>query len=106
MIIIFAVLFIFRIIYGYTKTFDVTPNQTRFFENISNSKRNYATNKYEVKSSGTNQSAIKFDQKYEKVAEIKTKSSNFEKEEKTSRETIKKLDALIQFEQKSGNKWD
>ena len=104
LIAIFIALFIFRLIYGYTKTFDETPNQTQFFENISNSKRNYATKQYEVKSSTTNQSAIKFDQKYEKIAEIKTKSSNFEKEEKRSRETIKNLDALIQFEQKSGNK--
>jgi len=104
LIVIFIALFIFRLIYGYTKTFDETPNQTQFFENISNSKRNYATKQYEVKSSTTNQSAIKVDQKYEKIAEIKTKSSNFEKEEKTSRETIKNLDALIQFEQKSGNK--
>lgn len=104
LIIIFAVLFIFRIMYGYTKSFDDTPNQAQFFDNISNSKRNYATKKYEVKSSTANQSAIKIDQKYEKIAEIKTKSTDFEKEEKSSRETIKNLDALIQFEQKSGNK--
>ncbi|WP_299256340.1 DUF4349 domain-containing protein [uncultured Aquimarina sp.] len=104
LILVFAILFIFRLMYGYTKTFDETPNQSQFFDNISNSKRNYATKKYEVKSGTRNQSAIKVDQKYEKIAEIKTKSSNFEKEEKSSRETIKKLDALIQFEQKSGNK--
>lgn len=98
LLIIFAVLFIFRLMYGYTKTFDDTPNQTQFFNNISNSKRNYATKKYKVKSNTTNQSAIKVDQKYEKIAAIKTKSSDFEKEEESSRETIKKLDALIQFE--------
>ncbi|MCD8408641.1 DUF4349 domain-containing protein [Tenacibaculum dicentrarchi] len=104
LILIFAILFIFRLIYGYRKTFDDTPNQAQFFDNISNSKRNYATKKYKVKSSIPNQTAIKVDQKYEKIAEIKTKSSNFEKEEKSSRKTIEKLDALIQFEQKSGNK--
>lgn len=104
LLIVFAILFIFRLMYGYTKTFDDTPNQSQFFDNISNSKRNYATKKYKVKSNTTNQSAIKVDQKYEKIAEIKTKSSNFEEEEKSSRGTIKKLDALIQFEQKSGNK--
>lgn len=104
LILIFAVLFIFRLIYGYTKTFDDTPNQAQFFDNISNSKRNYATKKYKVKSNTPNQTAIKVDQKYEKIAEIKTKSSNFEEEEKSSRKTIEKLDALIQFEQKSGNK--
>jgi len=104
LIIIFVILFIFRLMYGYTKTFDDTPNQTQFFDNISNSKRNYATKKYKVKSNNSNQSAIKVDQKYEKIAEIKTKSTSFEEEEKSSRKTIEKLNALIQFEQKSGNK--
>lgn len=104
MLIGFIILFAFRLMYGYTKNFDYIPNQPQFFDNISNSKRNYATKKYEVKSNTADQSAIKVDQKYEKIAEIKTKSSNFEKEEKFSRETIKRLNALIQFEQKSGNK--
>lgn len=104
LVILFAALFAFRFIYGYTKTIDNTPSQTQFFDNISNSKRNYATKKYKVKTNTTNQSAIKVDQKYEKIAEIKTKSADFENEEKSSRKTIEKLDALIQFEQKSGNK--
>ena len=104
LILIFTILFIFRLIYGYTKTFDDIPNQTQFFENISNSGKNYATKKYKVQSNNTNQSTVKVDQKYEKIAEIKTKSSNFEEEEKSSRKTIEKLNALIQFEQKSGNK--
>ena len=104
LILIFAILFIFRLIYGYTKSYDDTPSQSQFFDLISNTSRNYATNKYTVKSNVANQSAINVDQKYEKIAEIKTKSSNFEDEEKSSRETIEKLDALIQFEQKSGNK--
>lgn len=104
LLIVFAVLFLFRLLYGYTIKFDDTPNQTRFFNYSSNSKKNYASKKYKVKSSSSSQSAIKVDQKYEKVAEIKTKSSDFEKEETTSRNTIEKLDGLIQFEQKSGNK--
>jgi len=104
LIVIFTILFIFRLMYGYTKSYDNTPSQSQFFDLISNTSRNYATNKYKVKSNIANQSAINVDQKYEKIAEIKTKSSNFEDEEKSSRETIEKLDALIQFEQKSGNK--
>lgn len=104
LILIFTILFIFRLMYGYTKSYDNTPSQSQFFDLISNTSRNYATNKHTVKSNIANQSAINVDQKYEKIAEIKTKSSNFEDEEKSSRETIEKLDALIQFEQKSGNK--
>lgn len=106
LIILFISLFIFRLLYGYTIKLDESSNQSHFFEEISNSSRNYATKKYEIKQGASNQSAIKVDQKYEKIAAIKTKSTDFEKEEKTSRETIKKLDALIQFEQKSGNKGD
>ena len=104
LLIIFLILFIFRLIYGYTKTFDNTPNQTQFFESISNTKRNYASKEYKVKSNTTNQSSVKVDQKYEKIAEINTKSSEFDKEEKQSRKEINKFNALIQFEQKSGNK--
>jgi len=104
LIIIFFILFIFRLIYGYTKTIDDTNGQTQFFDNLSNSRNNYATKKYEVKSSNSNQSAINVDQKYEKIAAIKTKSADFEKEEESSRKMIEKRDALIQFEQKSGNK--
>jgi len=104
LILLFLILFVFRLLYGYTKTFDTTPNQTQFFNNISNSKRNYASKKYRVKSSPTSQTTVNVDQKYEKIAEVKTKSSNFEEEEKSSRTTIEKLNALIQFEQKSGNK--
>ncbi|MDT0559172.1 DUF4349 domain-containing protein [Ichthyenterobacterium sp. W332] len=104
LILIFIVLYIFRLAYGYTKTFDDTTYETAFFENISSSKRNYASKKYKVQSNNVNQTAIKVDQKYEKIAEIKTKSSSFEQEEASSRKTIEQFNALIQFEQKSGNK--
>jgi len=101
---LFVVLFLFRLAYGYTKTFDDSPSQSQFFESISNSRKNYASKEYKkVKSSNPSQSAIRVDQKYEKIASIKTKSNNFETEEKASRSTIEKYDALIQFEQKSGN---
>ena len=65
--------------------------------------RNFASKKYEVKAS-TNQGVMKVDQKYEKIAQISTKSTDFEKEEQQSRAKIQELEALIQFEQKSGNK--
>jgi hypothetical protein len=92
------------LLYGYTKTVDYNQNETVFFESISNSNRNYASKKYEVKSNSGAQLSTKVDQKYEKIAEIKTKSAKFEQEEKSTRGKIEKLDAIIQFEQKSGNK--
>ncbi len=100
--ILFVTLFVFRLIYGYT----ITPNSShaydrQFFEQATSVKKNYASKQYVVKN--PTQAAIKVDQKYEKIAEISTKSSAFEKEEKQTRQAIKKYKALIQFEQKSGN---
>jgi len=99
----FLILFAFRLMYGYTKTINNHPGQSQFFENISSVKRNYASKKYEVKSSNNPQSPVKVDQKYEKIAEISTKSSEFDNEEKLVRDKVETYKALIQFEQKSGN---
>jgi len=104
LLIMFLILFLFRLCYGYTKSIDTNPRQTRFFESISNTKRNYASKKYEMKSASNTQALVSVDQKYEKIAEISAKSSAFDKEEKLARERVKKYKALIQFEQKSGNK--
>jgi len=101
LIVIFILLFVFRLVYGYTKTTNDTSIQSEFFETISNSKRNYASKEYSPKSG--NVSPVKVDQKYEKIAEISTKSNQFDKEEKQTRKEIEKYNSLIQFEQKSGN---
>ncbi len=102
----FIVLFVYRLMYGYTKTTNdiQSSRQMDFFENISKVKRNYASMKYEVKSVNRPQGPVKVDQKYEKIAEISTKSAKFDDEEKQAREQVEGYKALIQFEQKSGNK--
>ncbi len=104
LLVIFMILFVFRLIYGYTKKISDNPRQTQFFESISNVKRNYASKKYEVQSPNTAQSSVKVDQKYEKIAEISTKSTEFDNEEKQVRGKVESYKGLIQFEQKSGNK--
>ena len=43
------------------------------------------------------------DQKYEKIADVSSKSTAFEKEEALARKQIEANNALIQFEQKNGN---
>lgn len=102
MLLLFAILFFFRLAYGYTKTFNNRSAQSNFFERVSNTKRNYASKEYKVKTSAA--SVVKVDQKYEKIAEIKTKSAKFAEEEKLARKHIVTYNSLIQFEQKSGNK--
>jgi len=76
----------------------------QFLESISNLRKNYASKEYKIKPTGANQSLVSVDQKYEKVAEINTKSAKFEEEEKLTRKRIERYNALIQFEQKNGNK--
>ncbi len=101
----FVLLFFFRLFYGYNQSpqGNSIRNSSGILSNISFSKRNYASLKYKGKSSVVQQSPASVDQKYEKIAEIKTKSSKFQDEEKSARDQIKQFNALIQFEQKSGN---
>ena len=105
LVLLFVFLLGLRLSYEYTKASVQITNQGQFLQNITNSKRNYASKKYEqVRSTGELQNTTKTDQKYEKIAEIKTQSSKFEQEEKVSRKQIQKYNALIQYEQKSGNR--
>ena len=103
---LFIILFAFRIIYGY-QTHDNLDNTPSYADLLNNStfdlRKNYASKEYKLDQSGGVQSAIRVDQKYEKIADVKTMSSDFEKEEKLVRHSIEKNNALIQFEQKSGN---
>lgn len=98
----FILLFFFRLMYGYTTTPNDQDNQTEFFESISSGKRNFASKEYKMKSNGA-APISKVDQKYEKIAEISTKTDAFIEEEKAVRKQIDKFEALIQFEQKNGN---
>lgn len=104
LILSFTLLFIFRLIHGYTKPVHQNTNQVQFLEELSNTRRNYASKSYKVKASPVSQAIVQVDQKYEKIAEINTKSSEFDSEEKNIRSNIKQHNAIIQFEQKKGNK--
>jgi len=99
----FLLMFLFRLSYGYTKRVNSNPGYGQFFESISNTRKNYASKKYEMKSTSNSQSSVSVDQKYEKVAEVRTISNEFDSEEQKARDQVAKYKALIQFEQKSGN---
>jgi len=100
----FVVLLIFRIIYGYTIKVNHNTGASQFFQSITNVRKNYASKEYNLNTSKATQSPVTVDQKYEKIAKVTTKSGDFEKEELAARKEIEKYEALIQFEQKSGNK--
>lgn len=101
--VVFVLLFLFRLMYGYSKTFETTTSHAQLLDDFSSSRRNYASKKY-IKSAEGSQAVTKVDQKYEKIANIKTKSAAFDEEEKVARTKIEEFNALIQFEQKRGNK--
>ena len=99
----FLALFLFRLAYGYTK--EVTPEHsfavTDFLQIPQHERKNYASKKYRVIAG---QSPVRVDQKYEKIAEISSRTSEFDKVEAKVREQIAVEHGLIQFENKSGNK--
>ncbi|MBS1507966.1 MAG: DUF4349 domain-containing protein [Bacteroidetes bacterium] len=104
---LFILLFLFRLVYGYVAT-DVTTNgdySDNFFSSIDNLRKNYATEKL-VLNKGDVQlaTAMASNQKYEKTASIKTKTSEFEKDEKLVKGKAKSFNAVIQYEQNLGQK--
>lgn len=99
----FVVLFVFRFIYGFTITINEPEMNGQIFSDLSVYSRNIASKKYEKRTSSIAPSVIKADQKYEKVAKIASMTSGFDQDEKSARSSIQSFEALIQFEQKSGN---
>ena len=100
---VFILMFAFRLIYGYQTVTEITPTDVflHLESNVDmNSRKNYASMKYTV---GASQSPARVDQKYEKIADIRTYSTKFDAEENSIRKEVKNYDGLIQFENKSGN---
>ncbi len=107
LLIAFSALFVFRLVYGFqTDTDSASTDGFHDMDNlllnheVSIGRKNYASKSYpQLKG----QSQIIVDQKYEKIADIKTLTTKFETEEKQIRAQINDYDGLIQFENKSGN---
>lgn len=104
---LFVLLFLFRISYGFFSypagieldNIEVNSNWDR-----SSNFKNIASSKYEYKKSAAQTQVVQVDQKFEKTANLACKTNKFEEDEKTIRATIKSQSAIIQFQQKSGNK--
>ena len=111
----FVVLFAFRFIYGYTTGAREVREEyfSDFFDDAESLKKNYASDKYRVKreaydavSTDQSQAANEFnlEQKYEKTATIKSRTTKFEEDEKKLRDRIKTENGIIQYEQNSGGR--
>ncbi|WP_420402179.1 DUF4349 domain-containing protein [Flagellimonas sp.] len=98
-----VLLFLFKLIQGYTKpTYNDSYMHSDMLMEVPleiGMRKNYATTKYP----STNHSAIKVDQKYEKIADIDATTHQFDQDEKQLKTQIESLKGLIQFENKTGN---
>jgi len=98
----FVILFLFRLAYGYETVADVLPSPPPLLqsETALEVRKNYASKKYQI---NTGANAVRMDQKYEKIADIQTLSTQFDEEEELIRKQVEQYDALVQFENKNGN---
>jgi hypothetical protein len=105
---VFITLFIFRLIYGFVSSDTSTQsiNLGDYFSSMEGIRKNYASDKVNIEASASQIpiSAAKIStQKFEKTATIKSKSSQFDTDEKAVKAKTKSYNALIQYEQNTGN---
>lgn len=107
----FIVLFTFRMLYGYNATrYDVLEGSgDDFFSSITDLRKNYASEKmykgnYQAHSGSESAQGTGGNQKYEKTASVRAKSSQFEKDVAVVNATTRRFSAVIQYEQNLGNK--
>ncbi|GAB3636393.1 hypothetical protein GCM10027422_19830 [Hymenobacter arcticus] len=98
-------LFVFRLLYGYvaTNTGRGDAYSDDFFSSIENLRKNYASEKFALKSGDVQVSArVASNQKFEKTASVKSKTSEFIPDEKLIKEKTQAYKAVIQYEQNLG----
>ncbi|NOQ74626.1 MAG: DUF4349 domain-containing protein [Crocinitomix sp.] len=107
--IVFALLFVFRIGYGYTLDVDSVIEDEIYFDSFSSdNKKNYASDGYksgkfdmDMDQGLTASSGV--DQKYEKIAEVNTSSKQFDEDETYVRNKVESNFGIVQYERKTGN---
>lgn len=102
---LFILLFVFRLIYGYVAadTGGDDDYSNNFFGSIGNIRKNYASEN-NMKGNVQMASAIASNQKFEKTASVRAKTSEFEKDEEKLKVKVKQYSAIIQYEQNLGQK--
>ena len=108
---VFFLLFFFRLLYGYVEKSNNNSmnNNGDFFSSIENLRKNYASEKFavaDIKISANQSTTPNFsaNQKYEKTASIKSKSSKFEEDKAQTERVTKDFKAVVQYEKNEGKK--
>ena len=106
---LFLMLFVFRLAYGYLETdsSNVFENSDNFFSRIENLRKNYASEKMSKGDALPSQNPsnnLASNQKYEKTASIKSKTSNFDEDKTKLEKTTKDFKAVVQYEKNEGKK--
>lgn len=103
---IFPLLFAGRLLYGYHAGADADPVRGMLSAIGSDSwegtRKNYATSKVGRMGQAGKAPAVEVDQKYEKIATLRAETTQFDKDEQAVRDSIKRNNALIQFEESDG----
>ena len=104
---LFVFLFVARLIYGYYYPGTARNNGVTLLgsDDFSVSRKNYASEKIKGESAPQQQQQPSFSQsqKYEKVATLRSKSSQFEADDARLKAMVKGFGAVIQYEQNTGN---
>ena len=113
----FTLLFLLRFLFVVSTYEGESVPQTGYFGNVTGEsqvvrqsdessflKLNYASNKRQVqKTTSKDQvTTVTIDQKYEKIAQLRSEARDFEKSDKALRDSIVKYRGVIQFERTSG----
>lgn len=103
---LFFALFVFRFIYGFVAVDigQIGGLGSDFFSSLNNIRKNYASEKFALSGNVQQQSNFSSNQKFEKTASIQTKSSEFEQDEKKIKAKTANFNAVIQYEQNTGQK--
>lgn len=106
---LFLMLFVFRLIYGYleTNSNNSLDNSGDFFSSIENLRKNYASEKMSKSDALHSQNLsnnFASNQKYEKTASIKSKTSSFDEDKTKLEKTTKDFKAVVQYEKNEGKK--
>lgn len=107
----FAAMFCFRLAFSYSEktSFDEEDGIFGYIDDAMISRKNYASDSYKYRKESVSnmemgQATIDVSQKYEKTATMRSKSEDFEKDEKQLKAKIRQYNAIIQYEENTGNK--